>query len=304
MNRFTRLITGCAVLAITCASTSARAGMLTSLAGYWSFEGDGADGSGNGRDLVLYGSPGFGAGLLGQALSLDRDSSQYAARPVSDAVFNFGGGDFAIQVWMNLDAANLGFHQDFVSKTGIGSGWVMVKLDEIEQGGEPFGRVFRIHADGTTPNFVDSPPQDLTSGTWHHWITQREGNELTMWFDGELVATQTYLGSIVDSSNPLRIGARSLLLDPERNFAVDGRLDEIAIWNRALSQTEIAHLYNGGSGVAVPEASSATLACGALALILLARRCRLVAMSPRGKRGDSRLFPIRRAAARGKGVLR
>jgi hypothetical protein len=45
---------------------------------------------------------------------------------------------------------------------------------------------------------------------------------------------------------PLYIGRRNP--DDKRDFGMNGRLDEVAIWNRALSDSEIAHLYNGGLG--------------------------------------------------------
>jgi hypothetical protein len=45
---------------------------------------------------------------------------------------------------------------------------------------------------------------------------------------------------------PLLVGKRNQF--DGRNFAVDGRIDEVAIWSRALSDAEIAFLFNEGSG--------------------------------------------------------
>jgi len=76
-------------------------------------------------------------------------------------------------------------------------------------------------------------------------------------------------GTITASPNPLLLGKRN----PQdgRNFPVDGRLDEVAIWSRALSDSEIATLYNDGVASAVanilPSATSVQIAAaGTLAL--------------------------------------
>src|SRR2546423_128560 len=77
----------------------ALADLSTNLEGYWEFDGNGNDSSGNGRDLNLVGSPGFTTGLIGLALNLTGDANTYAERPGSDAAFGFGAGDFTIQIW-------------------------------------------------------------------------------------------------------------------------------------------------------------------------------------------------------------
>ena len=61
-----------------------RAAEAGTLAGYWAFDGNSADSSSNGRDLILFGGVGFAPGLFGRAPDLHHDNSQYAARPVTD----------------------------------------------------------------------------------------------------------------------------------------------------------------------------------------------------------------------------
>jgi len=65
-------------------------------------------------------------------------------------------------------------------------------------------------------------------------------------------------------------------MEMEGNVATDGwngKLDELAIWNRELSSTEITALYNNGAGVALPEpATMALLGLGGLAVIRRRRK--------------------------------
>jgi hypothetical protein len=58
-------------------------------------------------------------------------------------------------------------------------------------------------------------------------------------------------GVITDSMNPLLIGRRNMG-DPS-NFALAGAVDDVAIWNRALTAEEIATLWNGGAGTRPPR---------------------------------------------------
>ena len=76
------------LLCLCCAGVlceTASAGLIDGLIGYWQFEGNPNDASGNGRDLVTYGGLGYASGLFGQAADFTRDITKYAQRPVSDA---------------------------------------------------------------------------------------------------------------------------------------------------------------------------------------------------------------------------
>src|SRR5579859_2838159 len=93
-------------IALASSTTPARAALTDGLLGYWPFEGNALDMSGNGRDLSLFGGAGFGPGLIGQGLALPGNSSSYAQRPLDDTVFDFGSSDFTIQVWFNFNINN------------------------------------------------------------------------------------------------------------------------------------------------------------------------------------------------------
>src|SRR5262245_34976786 len=95
------------------------------LIGYWPFDGDGTDHSPARRDLTLYGNPGFGPGILGQALDLHNNTSQYAQRPVDDAAYDFGATDFSVQAWINFHSQNQepAFFEKFTGQSG--PGWTL-----------------------------------------------------------------------------------------------------------------------------------------------------------------------------------
>ena len=77
---------------------------------YYQFNNNGNDSSNNNRDLSMFGgvgivgSAGFAPGLYGQALYLHANDNQYAQRPISDSILDFGPNNFTTQVWVNFNS--------------------------------------------------------------------------------------------------------------------------------------------------------------------------------------------------------
>ncbi|MGB3509623.1 MAG: LamG domain-containing protein [Microcoleaceae cyanobacterium] len=89
-------------------------------------------------------------------------------------------------------------------------------------------------------NWIDYPNQpNLLNGEWHHFVARRRGNNLTYFANGELFASFTR-GRLVDnniaSEQPLLIGWDKVN-SSQTHFK--GKIDELSIWNRALSDAEI-----------------------------------------------------------------
>jgi len=233
-------------------SSTAQASLIAGLQAYYRFNDDGNDSSGNFRNLELYGGVGFDSGLFGQALDLHANASQYAQRSVDDSVFNFGTNDFTIQVWVNFNSVS--GEQTLLEKFfgDAGPGWTLTKP----------GNGFQFFASGVPS--LNTSSLSLTLGAWHHLIVRRDGSEFCMFFDGDSVSSGTSSNAITSTTNPLLVGRRNS--GDWREFPVNGKLDEIAIWTRALSDDEIAALYNGGQGASlpIPEPQQCTLLLFAL----------------------------------------
>ncbi|MBL8422463.1 MAG: LamG domain-containing protein [Candidatus Accumulibacter phosphatis] len=235
-----RTLSSVAVMMVLMSGEAQAVSLSSGLVGYWQFNDTGADVSGNGRDVSLFGGAGFGPGLFGQALSLDGTLGMGAQRPSDDAAFNFASGDFTIQLWANLATTSSG-EQTLIEKFtgGGGPGWTL-----------------------TTPGvtqFYAAPAIVLNSGSmtfpvggWQQFVVRRSGSLFNVFHDDTLVATGTSAGSLPISANPLLIGARNT--GDGRNFTVNGLMDEVAIWNRALSDTDLALIWNGGAGRQITSA--------------------------------------------------
>jgi hypothetical protein len=127
----------------------------------------------------------------------------------------------------------------WVRPSALGSVWRTVVFKERaggmsyslyanEASTRPVGQVFI----GGEQNAVGSAPLPLDQ--WSHLAVTYDGSSLRLYVDGSLVSTAAVSGSIEPSSGPLRIGGNSVW---DEWFA--GLIDEVRVYNRALSQSEI-----------------------------------------------------------------
>ena len=91
------------------------------------------------------------------------------------------------------------------------------------------------------------PGATLTLNTWYHivGVYSSSTNQLKIFQNGDLKNTCSQSGTINNNPPPLRIGARSDFLSQFFN----GIIDDIKIYNRALSDQEVKASYNIGSQI-------------------------------------------------------
>ncbi|MGV3638420.1 MAG: LamG-like jellyroll fold domain-containing protein [Flavobacteriales bacterium] len=82
----------------------------------------------------------------------------------------------------------------------------------------------------------------LALNTWQHLALVYDGAELAIWHDGDLVATEPAFGAITNGTVPFHIGNVQFNTVP---FLLDGRVDEVALFRRALNTAEIGCLASG-----------------------------------------------------------
>jgi hypothetical protein len=183
------------------------------------------DASGNGYSGTLSGGVGFTAeGRYGSALSFGGTSGY-----VSVASLSLPTGDYTWAAWVNPDHA--GAFQGLLVSRGIAATPGGLELD-LDAGGH-----LLVWSNGSRALRSAAP---IPVGTWSHVALSRSGASIALHVDGVPAGSATDGGAHAFAGCPLLIGVDN---DSGCTGALNGyfagRLDEIRIYDRALSTGEI-----------------------------------------------------------------
>lgn len=205
------------------------------MVGWWPGDGDPED-IADGNNGMLVGGMTFAAGQVGQAFSFD-GSSGYVSVPDSPSLHNFTNG-ITIDAW--IYPKEFQCYGRIVDKTGdfyTSQRFHLVTNCEVEsglQGGLHYG---------FGSSYWWTPPRVYAINTWSHIALTYDNSNILIYVNGELVQTTPYSGGVPVTYAPLIIG-----YDPQAAGPIfNGLIDEVEIYNRALSQLEIRNIYNAGS---------------------------------------------------------
>lgn len=199
------------------------------LVAWWPGDGFALDVVSTNAGTLLNGAT-YSTGEVGQAFNLNGTSS-YIQAPHS-AVWSFGSNDFTIELWANFGSAT-GSTALVASDAGAGATnkWIFWL-----NGGK-----LQFHINGTNNIAnIGSGAFSPNLNQWYHLGVTRQFTNYTFYINGVAVATNIDARAIPDSGVPLTIG------QAENNFFFNGSLDEISIYNRALSGSEISAVYAAG----------------------------------------------------------
>jgi hypothetical protein len=202
----------------------------TGLVGWWPFNGNANDLSGNG----------FNGSVNGAVLTTDRfgtSNNAYSFDGSNDEIvithnssFNFT--DFSISCWALKDNQSL-YIPGIISKVQTNNlGWYLVANLNISdsicfEGGVSSGNYFGAHSAPLTPL------------QWVHIVGTFSPGSQKIYVNGVLISSDNNPGNLYNSSENIRIGFKN------GDSYWGGKIDDIGIWNRALTPCEIAALYNG-----------------------------------------------------------
>ena len=210
-----------------------------SLVGYWPFdEGSGKtanDISGNGHDGELIDDPQWVQGKFDSALDFGGTGS-YVLVPDDDGLDL--SDEVTITAWFNLNEAIAGARR-MISKNNS----IFVIFDF----GDPNSLDFLVKPNN---DFVESTTVDWEIGAWYHFAGTYDGDALKIYINGELEGETSGVPPIAVSDLDLWIGADDWQL-PASSFP--GILDEVRVYNKALSEAEIGTAMEGPAAVQMSE---------------------------------------------------
>lgn len=215
--------------------------LFKGLVAYWSFdEGEGDivfDETRNGNDGILHGST-WGEGKLGFALSFD-GVDDYVEVPHATSL-DMGTSDFTISGWFKSSFEGTGYLiSNRLGGYGVYPSWTI----RLHEGTLQATAKFDSSASGGGPYTASSYYSNLNDANWHHFaaVYQRAG-EIKLYVGGTLVDKKdisSWSSVVFSKSGNLRIGVSA-------SDYFNGLIDEVCIYNRALSEEEIEELFQRG----------------------------------------------------------
>ena len=191
---------------------------------------DTSDSSGRGNTLTNNGEVSFVAGKIGNAAEFDGDN--YLTGP-SGLGNNFQ--QITISCWVKRN--NTDVISRFISnETADGFNWGFYSEAEQDQ-----SNFYLYTANGSVDAFFDIELNEyiMIAGVYN-------GQTFKVYKNGNVVSSNLITGSIDETSSLLQIGGAY------NSGSLDGQIDAVGIWNRALSDGEIDALYNNGTGRELP----------------------------------------------------
>jgi hypothetical protein len=237
----------------------------SALIAYWKFNGNANDSSGNGHNGTLEAGPAGLAAVPGPAPSLTADRFGKA-----NSAYHFSGGGnivvpFSPSLNPNAMTVSLWIRQDTAGRTDHPNDCYMISLSRWNgwkfqtQPSRPFLTV------ATDSSIYDRDAGTaITIGTtagagpWTHLVASYDGNGTEKFYiNGVLAKTWTNLAGLIKPINPsydLSIGSDlpNSAYSPSNaspNYIAwggywTGDLDDIMIYNVALSDTQVTQIYN------------------------------------------------------------
>jgi lysophospholipase L1-like esterase len=220
------------------------AGMIA----WWPGDGDAADIQG-GNNGVLLGDATFATGKVGQAFKLDGDGDSLE---VSDSpAWAFGADNFTIDLWAQFSSADCGALDNprcvFVAQDeggGAQNKWVFGLGPLSQFGGSQNVLFFHINADGPPSQggaFLAKSGFQPNVGQWYHFAVKRDGTDFTILVDGTPVSVESSTMVVPDADAPLKVG------HAEAALTFPGLIDEVEIFDRALSANEVQAIFHAGA---------------------------------------------------------
>lgn len=211
------------------------------LVGWWPFNGNAKDESGNGNNGVVNGT----------TLATDRFGNVNTA-------YSFNGVNnyislntqlpnvFSVSLWVNVDA--------YKTYTLAGPNYIGSKLLSTIDNSIAFSG-FEIGLDGLKTNYGKHSASFwcqsgcgyalahklMSIDNWYFLVATYDGSKLRYYVNGTLNIAIT--SSFVQNNKTIVLGARGFNLTGPV-FFLDGKLDDFGIWNRSLTEMEVEELYN------------------------------------------------------------
>ncbi|NBP58248.1 LamG domain-containing protein, partial [bacterium] len=220
------------------------------LVGWWGFNGNAQDASGNGNHGTVNGA----------TLTTDRFGNQDGAYSfngqnnrinITSQIFNLGWQNYTISAWFltsNLNNAN-NFNNSSIILNTVPHNGIAISYYGTNN---PFStsvsnKVSVLGGNGSGWNYFNYGTlvsnNNISAHTWNHILLTRNGSNFLLYLNGNLSDSLFLNTSQINQTCELVFGNIAGAFSSEGFL---GRLDDFGLWNRTLTHQEISSLYQSG----------------------------------------------------------
>lgn len=213
--------------------------LTTNLQAYYKLE-DATDFFGS-NNLTNTGSVTFNAGQVNNAADFGTNNSTKDLETTNSLGIN--GGNMSMSFWLNISTApgtNITYVVAEQANTGTQVEYIVHYLDNA--GTKQMKWIRGRHG---IANDILTVNTTLTVGTWYHIVLTYDGTNVEGWINNVSQGTVASSGNgSAGSTTGFGLGFQYV----GGGAFTSGLIDEVGVWGKKLSNTEIADLYNSGSG--------------------------------------------------------
>ena len=199
--------------------------------------------SGNGNNGTYNGGMGTVADTsYGGSLAYEFDGTDdFIELPLT--AMNFGSGDFSVSFWVSSTDTNGGPLLNNYSGGGASGKYLLVNLNNDGSASQTGDITFTLD-DGSNKSDWKTSSKTYNDGNWRHFTVVRDNTAGLMYLYEDANPTPVASVSVagigdLNGSQAMRIGSWTQLVT---RSTLDGKMDDIRHYDRAITQAEITHL--------------------------------------------------------------
>ncbi|MDX6689016.1 MAG: hypothetical protein QOG15_473, partial [Solirubrobacteraceae bacterium] len=219
-------------------NNSGSAGLV---AAYGFEEGSGStviDASGVGNAGTISGATRTAAGRNGSALSFNGTSDWVTVAGSSSLALT---NSFTLEAWVKINSANQAWQTIITKEKPPYMSYQLYATSSSASVASTWRDTDGTYQD--TDGFYAPALNPTPVGTWTHLAATYDSTTLRLFMNGTQVASQPTTGAITNTTAPLRIGGNAMWGE-----YFNGTMDDVRIYNRALTTTELNTDMNTGVG--------------------------------------------------------
>ena len=222
---------------------------VNGLVGWWPFNGNANDESGNGNNGTVNGA----------TLTSDRNGKANTAYNFNDLNnyvsilnsnklnFNF---QFSISLWFYRNPSTNNDRILSIEKAGASDSYQFrfaIDVNTIDN-----NKLYFMGAEGlvstgwsNTNGYSLRTMKNVSASNWHNVVLTRNNNDYILYLDGlqQSISKTSQILNFISNKNNIILGA--VLSNNQYVDFFNGKMDDFGIWNRVLTQQEITLLYLG-----------------------------------------------------------